>query len=189
MPGFSFGAARTFARASRRVGAAVPPVSPACQARRIVGVAEYSECLVDVKIPCGYRTSFFSLGCHCLHPRHREIAEQTIGSTSKRQGNLKKPVDIPAVKDFNDKTLIDVETKDGIVQLLPLYSRRGHGDQKWRLSIEGVVRTRTEVMEPGCVCFKGEQLGGHFSRSVGSKGLWAVTFEVIIPVPEYWGET
>jgi hypothetical protein len=97
-------------------------------------------------------------------------------------------MDIPLVNDFNSKTLIDIETKNGIVQMFPLHSRRGQGDRKWCLSIEGIVRTKVKPMESCCVYFKGNQLNGHFSRAVESKGLWSVTFETIIPVPEYWRE-
>ena len=40
------------------------------------------------------------------------------------------------------------------------------------------------------VFFKGAEIGGNFSKVVKqSEKLWAVTFETIISIPEFWGES
>lgn len=97
-------------------------------------------------------------------------------------------MDIPPFKTFNGKTPIDIQTPDDIVQLFPLRPKRGTGTQKWCLSIEGIVRKKVEVMKQCYVFFQGNELGGNFSKVKEADGIWLVTFETIIPVPEFWGE-
>lgn len=78
---------------------AIPPFQGYCQARRLAGTEEYSECLVDASIPCGYRACFFGLGLHCLHPRHREIAAQTLRPARglrKEMPAVEKEIDLTA---------------------------------------------------------------------------------------------
>jgi hypothetical protein len=104
-------------------------------------------------------------------------------------GNLIKCMDFPFIKDFNSKIPIDIETNNGVVQLFPLHFHRGSGDQKWCLSIKGIVHTKVEEMEQCRVYFKGKGLDGYFSMVAENNGRWSVTFETIIPIAEYWGES
>jgi hypothetical protein len=104
-------------------------------------------------------------------------------------GNSIKSMEIPLVKDFNSKIPIDIETNHGVVQLFPLHYKRGSGEEKWSLSIKGIVHTEVEAMEPCLVYFKGKELDGYFSMVAENNGHWSVTFETIIPIAEYWGES
>lgn len=100
-------------------------------------------------------------------------------------------MDIPLFKTFNSKTPIDIQTQNGVVQLFPLHSKRGTGKQKWCLSIEGLVKEKVTIMEQCYVFFQGNELGGNFSKvkeSSKPNNLWIVTFETIIPAPEFWGD-
>jgi len=44
-------------------------------------------------------------------------------------------------------------------------------------------------MEQCLVYFKGKELDGYFSMVAEDDGRWSVTFETIIPIAEYWGES
>jgi hypothetical protein len=98
-------------------------------------------------------------------------------------------MDIPKVKDFDLKTPIDIETPHGIVQLFPTRATRGAGTKKWCLAIEGVCRKKVESSEQCSVTFKGGSALGNFSKVQERNRLWLVTFETIIPAPEYWEES
>ena len=104
-------------------------------------------------------------------------------------GNLIKCMDFPLVKDFNSKIPIDIKTKNRVVQFFPLHYHRGSGDQNWCLSIKGIVHAKVEEMEQCRVYFKGKELDGYFSMVAENNGRWSVTFETIIPIAEYWGES
>ena len=98
-------------------------------------------------------------------------------------------MDLPAIKDLNSQVPIDIETPNGVVRLFPNRAQRGSGKQKWYLAIKGIVQTQVGVLGRCHVYFKGSKLDGHFTKAFEINGLWSVTFETIIPMPEYWGET
>jgi len=97
-------------------------------------------------------------------------------------------MDLPSFKDLNNQVPVDIETPDGVIQLLPDRVQRGSGNQKWYLAIKGIVQARVGVLGQCHVRFKGRQLDGHFTKAFEVNGRWAVTFETVIPLPEYWGE-
>jgi len=98
-------------------------------------------------------------------------------------------MDLPLFKDINRQVPIEIETATGAVQLLPNETRRGSGNQKWSLAIKGNVSSQVTVLGQCHVHFKGRRLAGHFTKAFEINGLWSVTFETEVPIPDYWGES
>jgi hypothetical protein len=59
--------------------ASIPSFAATCRAEPVPGAKDYSRCLVDASIICGYRVSPFNIGRFCLHPLHKEIVARTAG--------------------------------------------------------------------------------------------------------------
>ena len=51
-------------------------ISPACRARTVGSIGEFSDCLMDKNHACSHALNFGG-GRLCFHPRHREIVAQT----------------------------------------------------------------------------------------------------------------
>ena len=99
-------------------------------------------------------------------------------------------MDIPLFKDLTRLTPIAVKTIHGDVQMIFSSARRGSDRKKWCISIDGYCREEVSLMTQCYVFFKGAEIGGNFSKVVKqSEKLWAVTFETIISIPEFWGES
>jgi hypothetical protein len=96
--------------------------------------------------------------------------------------------EIPPAKDIDSKSPIEIQTGTGIIRMFPLRVRRGDGRKRWCASIEGVCHTQVELMKQCFVLFKGREIGGNFSSVAVADYLWHVTYEMIIAVPEFWGE-
>jgi hypothetical protein len=97
-------------------------------------------------------------------------------------------IDIPLAKDIDPKTPIEIQTETGIFRLFPVRVKRGKGDRKWCVAIEGICHSRAELLKQSHVLFKGQKIGGIFSRAKEASYLWHVTYEMIIAIPEFWGE-
>ena len=95
-------------------------------------------------------------------------------------------MDIPLFKELGNKTPIEIQTPNGNVQLIPFRLKRGTGNKKWCLSIDGITRQSIDSMAQCFIYFRGAELGGHFAKAHESNGVWRVTFETIIPMPEFW---
>jgi len=57
-------------------------ISPACRARTVGSIAEFSDCLTDHDRACSHALNFGG-GRLCFHPRHREIVAQTRSSVAE----------------------------------------------------------------------------------------------------------
>ncbi len=97
-------------------------------------------------------------------------------------------MDIPLFKDFDSKTGIEIKTPEGWITLFPNHGERGLGHGKWKLKIIGSVKGDVEPMKQCYVLFRGAELGGQFTKIDKREHISIVTFETIIPNPEFWGE-
>jgi len=96
--------------------------------------------------------------------------------------------DIPLAKNIDPKIPVEVQTETGIFRLFPLHVTRGHGKRKWNVSIRGVCHSQAEMMKQCHVRFKGRKIDGAFSKVAAVDYVWHVTYDMVIAIPEFWGE-
>jgi len=97
--------------------------------------------------------------------------------------------DIAPAKDLDRKPFIDIQTIKGKIQFIPMLVTRGSGNQRWRVSIQGICAKEVPPLTDCRVFFKGTEISGQFSEMQSTNdGLWRARFEAIISVPEFWGD-
>jgi hypothetical protein len=97
-------------------------------------------------------------------------------------------MDIVRFVELRIRHLIDVATPRGIVQFIPTRIFRGTGDQKYWLTIEGTIQQVADETETCSVSFNGREHQGRFLGVVNKAGFQILTFQALIPDPEFWRE-
>ncbi len=97
-------------------------------------------------------------------------------------------IDLPLVKDIDPKIPVEIQTETGILRLFPLHVIRGLGGQKWNVSIKGVCHSEAKTKNQCHVLFKGRKIEGAFTKVTAADYVWQVTYDMVIAVPEFWGE-
>ena len=97
--------------------------------------------------------------------------------------------DIPLSKDIDPKVPIEIQTETGIFRLFPLHVTRGSGKRKGNLTIRGVCHSPAELLTRCHALFKGHKIEGSFSRVEAADYVWHVTYDMVVAIPEFWGET
>lgn len=97
--------------------------------------------------------------------------------------------EIPRLVDFDAEQPIEIETEKGILRMFPLRYKRGVGRNKWRVAIQGICHSNAELIQHCHVLFQGREIEGKFSKIKAANYLWQVTFETVIPAPEFWAAT
>jgi hypothetical protein len=102
---------------------------------------------------------------------------------------MEMPKDIPPLKDLKNGTIIEVQTKQGIMPLSVWQVDRVTGHEKCCISIRGFMRMEPPLRTQCYVSFMGTEIGSQFTRASKHKQIWEVTLETIVSKPEFWGES
>ena len=96
--------------------------------------------------------------------------------------------DIPLFKDLNEKSTIEIQTQNGIVQMIPFRVIRGEGRNKWVVDIQGFCLSEPPIATQCHLFFKGREIGCGFKSVKKIERGWQATMDTIISIPEWWGE-
>lgn len=97
-------------------------------------------------------------------------------------------MDIPKFKTIAKGTPIKIKGPRGIFNLFTFKTRRGNGQQKYHLEIQGMIPEEMQFSDQCYVFYDGAELGGDFSecRRTSDGNSWYGTFQTIIPTPSFW---